>query len=114
MITIKKLIPFLLILLLLIVVKNNVVFILDYLHKGSALGNLEKNLTAEQKKNQFLKERLYYVKTDQFVADEAQNKLGMLKPGEFFVIAPTGTPLRNLELNPDSKPNWQKWLDLFL
>ncbi len=110
---IKKLLPILLILLPLVVIKNNVAFILDYMSKGSALGNLEKNLAAEQKKNGYLHERLYYVKTDQFAADEAQNKLGMLKPGEYFVIAPTGAPLRNLELNPESKPNWQKWLSLF-
>lgn len=86
---------------------------MDYLSKGSALSHLEKNLAAEQKKSGYLHEKFYYVKTDQFVADEAQNKLGMLKPGEYFVIAPTGAPLKNLELNPDSKPNWRRWLELF-
>jgi len=111
--TIKRFLPFFIILLLLLVIKNNVTIILDFVNKGSAIGNLQKNLATEEKKNQFLKERLYYVKGDQFVEDHAQNKLGMLKPGEYFVIAPTATPFGNSTVQSDTKPNWQKWLSLF-
>lgn len=104
--------PYLIILLLLIVVKNNISFILDFTSQGSALENLQKTLVSEDKKNKYLKERLYFVKTDRFVQDQAQNKLGMLKAGEYFVIAP-GTPIKNRDVEPEQKPNWQKWLQLF-
>ena len=53
------------------------------------------------------------VKTDKFVADQAQNKLGMLKSGEYFVIAPTASPDMIPIQNLNSKPNWRKWIDLF-
>lgn len=109
----KKLLPVFIILLLLIVVKNNVSFILDFTKKGSALENLQKKLAAEDKKSKYLKERLYFVKNDRFVEDQAQNKLGMLRPGEYFVIAPTTTPLGSKAAEPEQTPNWQKWLELF-
>lgn len=111
--TVKKLLPVIIIIILLLIIKNNVTFILSYQNQGSALSNLQKNLSSEQKQNQFLKERLYYVKTDKFVADQAQNKLGMLKEGEYFVIAPTATPLNSPSEQINTEPNWRKWLDLF-
>jgi cell division protein FtsB len=96
------------------VIKNNVTSTFDYLHKGSAKANLEKTLASEKKENQYLKEKLNLVKTDKFVAEEAQNKLGLLREGEFFVIAPTAAPLEGERIEVDSKANWQKWLELFL
>lgn len=114
MVIMKKFLPAFIILLLLLVIKNNVVFILGFLKNGSVFGNLQKTLASEQKQNQFLTERLYYVKGDRFVTDQAQNKLGMLKPGEYFVIAPTAEPLNRETQTTDDRPNWKKWLDLFL
>ena len=111
--TIKKILPFIIIILLLVVIKNNVSFLLNYKKSGSALSSLENNLAAEQKKNQYLSERLYYVKTDKFVKNQAQNKLGMLKEGEFFVIAPTAAPLNAPIQIVNSEPNWKKWWELF-
>lgn len=111
--TIKKLLPFLIILILLVWIKNNVSYLINYQKTGSALSNMQKNLSTEQKKNQFLKERLYYVKGDKFVADQAQNKLGMLKENEYFVIAPTATPLNSEVQTINTEPNWKKWLQLF-
>lgn len=75
--------------------------------------NLKKKLATEQKKNQYLKERLYYVKTDNFVEEEAQNKLGLLRPGEYFVIAPTPAPNQSEAIVIDDRPNWKKWWELF-
>lgn len=109
----KRLLPILLILILLIVIKNNISYILQFLEHGSPAQNLKKLLSEEEKRNKFLKERLYYVKTNEFVSEEATEKLGMLKNEEYFVIAPTSTPLNNARIEYDTKPNWRKWLDLF-
>jgi hypothetical protein len=111
--TIKKLLPFIVIIILVILIKNNITFLLNYQKSGSALSSLEKNLATEQKKNQYLSERLYYVKTDKFVQNQAQNKLGMLKEGEFFVIAPTAAPLNSPTQTFNSEPNWRRWWNLF-
>ena len=109
----KKALPILIILLLLVVIKNNIGHIYGFLTKGTAVNTLADSLKVEKKENKYLQERLKYVKTDKFVEEEAQDKLGMLKEGEFFVIAPTAAPLYSPELNIDTKPNWKKWLELF-
>lgn len=109
----KKILPYLIILLLIVVIKNNVAFIFEFVSTGSALNRLEKTLVSEENKNKYLQEKLFIVKNDRFVEDEAQNKLGMLKAGEYFVIAPTATPLDIRTFDFDDKPNWKKWLSLF-
>ena len=102
----------LLIVILIILVKNNTSYILDYLNHGSGINTLDATLEAEKKKNEYLKQKLYVVKTDEFVENEARKKLGMLKEGEFFVIAPTGTPEKKEEID-ETLSNWRKWLELF-
>jgi cell division protein FtsB len=80
---------------------------------GTALNTLSESVVIEEKKNTYLKERLKYVKTDKFIEEEAQEKLGMLREGEFFVIAPTAQPLNLQRIDLDNTPNWKKWLELF-
>ena len=111
--TAKKLLPYIVIIILLIILKNNLSFIINYNKSGSALNKLNEKLAAEQKKNKYFKEKLEIVKTDKFVADQAQNKLGMLKEGEYFVIAPTAAPDTAPIQTLNTKPNWKKWIDLF-
>ncbi|HVZ11407.1 MAG TPA: septum formation initiator family protein [Patescibacteria group bacterium] len=114
MIFAKKILPFIIIILLILVIKNNIAFILNFQNKGSGLSDLKNSLATENKKNAYLKEKLYYVKSNQFVEEEAQNKLGMLRDGEYFVIAPTPAPQDNSDNQIDLEPNWKKWLQLFL
>ncbi len=109
---IKKFIPFLIILLLLIIIRNSLVSISSSFKNENTKEKLEEKLAEEEKKNQFLNERLFYVETQQFVEEEAR-KLGMLKSGEFLVIAPTAAPLNQKRIEIDTKPNWRKWLELF-
>lgn len=109
----KKIFPILIIFFLLIIIKANVSNILDFIQNGSALGSLEKKLVEEKKKNTYLRERLKLVRDDQFAAEEAQTKLGMLKSGEYFVIAPTATPLESQTFDFEQKPNWKRWWELF-
>ena len=109
----KKLLPIIAIIILLIVIKNNMSSIFRTLEDENTAENLKEKLVSEQKKNQFLKERLFYVKTNQFVEEEAREKLSMSRPGEYIVIAPTSTPLNQEKIEIDTRPNWKKWLELF-
>ena len=110
----KKILSIIAIIILVIVIKNNISSITRTLEDENTTANLKGQLAKEQEKNQFLKERLFYVKTNQFVEDEAREKLGMSKPGEYVVIAPTSAPLNNEKIEINAKPNWRRWLDLFL
>lgn len=109
----KKILPLIIVILLILVIKNNVSSIIDLSNNNNDVSSLEKKLEKEKQKNKFLKERLTYVETSEFVENEAREKLGMLKEGEQFIIAPTPSPLNNGEINLDNRPNWQKWLELF-
>ena len=111
---IKKILPFLVILVLLLIIKGNISDILTSGNDATVTKKLEKQLADEKKENVYLKQRLAYVKTNQFIADQAEGKLGLLRDGEYFVIAPTPQPLNSSTVLILDKPNWQKWLDLFL
>jgi len=113
MIIMKRVIPFIIIILLLLVIKNNISSIIDSVNNTDTTSSLSKQLGEEKKKNQYLKERLFYVKTNQFVEDQAKEKLGYLRPGEFFVIAPTPAPSEAKSVVIDDRPNWKRWIELF-
>ena len=110
---IKKILPFIIIFLLLLLIKNNIISIFNSLNNTNTTGNLTHQLEEKKRENKYLKERLSYVKSDQFVQEQAQEKLGLLKPGEYFVIAPTATPVSSDTVSFDDRPNWKKWWDLF-
>lgn len=109
----KKLLLIIPVLVLLLIIKNNISGIVRTLEDENTAENLKEKLVSEQKKNQFLKEHLFYVKTNQFVEEEAREKLLMSRPGEFIVIAPTSTPLNDEKIEIETRPNWQKWWELF-
>lgn len=108
----RKILPIITILVLLFIIKNNITGIVKTIQDENTAENLKEKLSEGRKKNQFLRERLFYVKTNQFVEKEAQEKLGMSKPGEYVVIGPSA-PLNGEKIEIDTKPNWQRWLNLF-
>ena len=109
----KKLLPILIILILLLTIKNNLFAIFKTVEDKNTAETLRQKLSTEEKRNQFLKEQLYYVETDQFVEEEAREKLGMSRPGEYIVIAPTPAPLNREQIEVNTNPNWRRWLELF-
>ena len=109
----KKLLPIIVILVLLLLIKNNISGIITTLKDENTAKNLKEKLSEEGKKNKFLKQRLFYVKTKEFVEEEARVKLGMSKPGEYVVIAPPSPPFNRGRIEIDTRPNWHKWLQLF-
>ncbi|MBU0619222.1 septum formation initiator family protein [Patescibacteria group bacterium] len=74
-------------------------------------------LAEAQQENQELKLKKHFFNTDEFVEQEARNKLFMAKEGEVIVVLPE--ELRDLPeeqsiVNYDSsQPVWHQWLDLF-
>lgn len=108
----KKIILFALIGILLLIIQNGIISIQQLLVNQRALSSLIQNLQAKKKEQDFLLQQLQYVKTSDFIEKEARNKLGMVKPGEYIVIAP---PPQNPEVIQvrESLQNWQKWAKLF-
>lgn len=77
----------------------------------------KKTLSQEEKKYSELLAKKQYVEKDAFLEKEAREKLLLGKPGESRVIidktlieAVNGTS--SAEAVKDSRPNWQKWLEL--
>ncbi len=74
----------------------------------------KKDLDREKQENQQLKTELSYVKSQEFIEEEARNKLFMVKPGEAGVIVPQELIKEKIVKKEMALPNWQKWLNLFL
>lgn len=109
----KYILPVILILILGLIIKNIGFSIFQLNHNSTRVTNLKSQFIQEKQQQQFLKERLYYVKTNEFVENEAREKLGMVKEGELIVLAP---PTENKKIIVDTEnknPNWQKWWNLF-
>lgn len=108
----KKFIPIVFVLLLIFIIKDNTLKTIELIKGGRATDHLRQQLKEEEKRNRFLKERLFYVNTPEFVEEEAREKLGLVKPGEHTVIVPS-PPLPKNDFSLADKPNWKKWLELF-
>jgi cell division protein FtsB len=73
----------------------------------------QQRLEKAQAENQKLKSELENTQSDQFVEEEARNKLGMAREGEQVVILPNSAKIGE-ERKQDQKKleNWQKWMAL--
>lgn len=84
--------------------------------KKTLIVKTQQELDHQRKENLELKDKLYEIKKPQFIEEEARNKLFLAKPGEGIVLLPSGVLKRG---NPsqliihDTRPNWQKWWELF-
>lgn len=74
---------------------------------------LKNKLEQAQKDSQFLKERRYYVKTNEFIERDAREKLNMVQPGEYVILLPPPSTQQKSIKKPDDSENWEKWLNLF-
>lgn len=109
----KTLALFAIVIFLLFIIKNIVVSIINLNQNSQIVTNLINQERDEKKQNQFLKERLYYVNTNEFIEKQAREKLGMVKSGEHIVLAPPASSTSSeIKIN-DTIPNWKKWWKLF-
>lgn len=108
----KKAIFILIVIVLLVVINGLIHSILDTYSKKDLLTTAQKELEAEKLKNSKLKSQLSFVQTNQFVEEEARNKLFLVKPGEQHVVISEDL-LTKTSQKPQNLPNWQQWLKLF-
>ncbi len=109
----KTLILLGIIVVLLLLIKNIVASIISLRQNSHIVTTLKQQEQEEKQKKEFLKQQLYYSNTQEFVEKEAREKLGMLKPGEHIVLAPSSKNKNKKVAVVDSSPNWSKWWKLF-
>jgi len=110
---VKRVIFIISVIVLLLLINSLAHSIFDLLGKENVLTSAQKQLALEKAKNQKLRTELSYVQTDQFVEEEAHNKLFLVKPGEQEVLLPSQATQRGASASNQKLPNWQKWLNLF-
>ncbi len=90
--------------------------ILRLLKAGDQIKLAEQKVEKLKKEQQeFLEKRQYY-QSEEFIEEEARNKLGFSRPGETVVILPPNIPQilgREEEKPAEEIPNWKKWFKLF-
>ncbi len=111
----KRVLLFIVIAIGFVIIYNFFTSIYSLWHKKDVLIHAQNQLNVVQKQNRDLKRQLLQVKNPQFVEEQARDKLFLVKPGENTVLIPKNllpTPIRMKTPIP-SKPNWQKWLEIF-
>lgn len=92
--------------------------ILRLLRSGDQIKQAEAKLKELDKESQQLKELREYYQSDEFIEEEARNKLNMARPGETVVILPpnigelVGQAGEEVSRG-DQLPNWKRWWRLF-
>lgn len=107
----KKIVYIISVIVLLLIINGLARSIYDLWTKRDVVSEARKTLEQEKAENQKLKKELSRVKTKEFIEEEARNKLFLTKPNEKVVIVPVAS--KSAEKKEASKPNWQKWLNLF-
>lgn len=109
----KTIILLIFIVILLVVIKNIIGSILSLRQNSHIVTTIQQQEKNEKQKKEFLKQQLYYVNTNEFIENEAREKLGMAKEGEFIILEPPSPP----PVQPvviENTPNWKKWWEKFL
>ncbi len=114
----KKIIFFGVIIVSLFIINNMIHSIYSMWQKQDLLTKAQKELEREKNTNLKLKQQLVYIKTPQFVEEEARNKLFLVKPGEQVIVIPSGYIKENASesstlSSKEEKSNWEKWWELF-
>jgi cell division protein FtsB len=112
--TIKKVAFFITIIVSLIIINGLVRSIIDLWNKQDVVTTARQELNREKQKNEELKVQLGYVKSEQFVEEEARNKLFLVKPGESDVIIPPSLIEKKEIKKPVVLSPWEQWMKLFL
>lgn len=90
---------------------------LRLLRSSQQLKTAEQEVERLEKETLSLIEKKEYYQSDEFVEEEARNKLSMVKEGEVVVILPPNVKEILGEVEAKIKeplPYWRQWLNLFL
>lgn len=114
---IKKSVFILILLLVLTIFYSLARQIYESLQTGERLDNQVEELSELQHRNAELKKKLEKVQTQEFIEEQARNKLNLAKEGETVVIIPQEVLDKVLNLEQKVQgvraPHWQAWLRLF-
>jgi cell division protein DivIC len=108
-----------LIIIVLIIAYNLIGQIFTTLKSGERLKTATDELYTLEKKNQELKKKLTQTKTQDFIEQQARDKLGLGKGSETIVIIPDSKIDQVLGVSKEQiqseikLSNWQGWLKLF-
>jgi cell division protein FtsB len=95
-----------------LVINSLIHSIYDLWHKQDLLTAVQKELVLEQEKGKKLKKDYEYAQTQNFIEEQARDKLFMVKGGEQQVLI-TQTSPRDKSKAKNIFPNWQQWINLF-
>lgn len=108
----KRIITTISILILVFILQNTVSSIRDLAQNEGTVQDLRMKLIEKKKENDFLTQRLSYVKSNEFVEFEAREKLGLVRENEYPVFL---TPPDSIGYTApvEEKANWVKWKEIF-
>lgn len=109
---VKKGITLLIVIMLAFSIRAITLSIVSVYDKSQILKDLKAQEDQKRREQAFLSQKLYFVKTDAFVEEEARQKLGLVRPGEQIVVDQK-IGLKQSKSEPIARPNWQKWWKLF-
>ena len=107
------------VIIILIIAYNLLGQIFTTLKSGERLKTATDELYSMEQKNQMLKKKLTQVQTQDFIEQQARDKLGLGKGNETIMVIPDNKINQVLGVKEESKqpeikiPNWQGWLKLF-
>jgi len=110
----KKIIFIITVVILLFVINDLVRSMYDIWQKKDVVQQAQKELDFQKQENQRLKSAFSYSETQEFIEEQARNKLFMAKEGEQKILI--SKDLGHSDKNPPAggnDPNWKKWWKLF-
>lgn len=112
----KRIIFIICVVIAILIIHNFASSIYNLWHKHDLLTAAKRDLEKEQKENRELKKKLTRVKSQEFVEEQARDKLFLVQPGEQSVVIPENLiPSQKPEKKEiiEQKPYWQQWVALF-
>ena len=109
----KTLILLGIIVVLLLLIKNIADSISSLRQNSRIVTSLRQQEKDQIQRQEYLKQQLYFTNTQEFIENQAREKLGMAKPGESVVLVPPKIIEEEKELAIDTTPKWKKWWNLF-
>lgn len=97
----------------LIIIVNTIRSLGDYYRAENRLKTTRERLDKAKADRQRLLREKRKVESNEFVEEEARNRLGMARPGERVIILPEDFQTPMPESPKDTTPNWVKWWRLF-
>ena len=112
----KKIAYFTIIVVLLLTINDLAHSIYSIWQKQDLIVQAQQELDTEKNENNDLKKQIAQVNKPQFIESEARDKLLLAKPGEGVIMIPSNQldiPSTLITKLVDTRPNWEKWWDVF-